>query len=85
MSQNAPFGGTGNPHAPFEAQSTPGALAVGGALTAASAAIAGAFGVNGNAAVGKAGAIASPAAEVAPLKTAIDAIRVALQNVGITA
>jgi len=42
-------------------------------------------GFNGAAPVAKAGAIASPAAEVAPLKTAVDAIRVALTNVGITA
>jgi hypothetical protein len=40
---------------------------------------------NGAAPVAKAGAISSPAAEVAPLKTAVDAIRVALTNVGITA
>jgi len=42
-------------------------------------------GFNGAAPVAKAGAITSPAAELAPLKTAVDAIRVALTNVGITA
>lgn len=41
--------------------------------------------VNGATPVAKAGAITSPAAEVAPLKTAVDAIRVALTNFGITA
>jgi hypothetical protein len=40
---------------------------------------------NGAAPVAKASAITSPAAEVTPLKTAVDAIRVALTNVGITA
>jgi hypothetical protein len=39
---------------------------------------------NGATPVAKASAIASPAAEAAALKTAVDAIRVALTNVGIT-
>jgi hypothetical protein len=42
-------------------------------------------GFNGAAPVAKAGAIGSPAAELAALKTAVDAVRVALTNVGITA
>jgi hypothetical protein len=42
------------------------------------------LGFYGVAPVARAGAISSPAAEVAPLKTAVDAIRVALTNVGIT-
>jgi hypothetical protein len=42
-------------------------------------------GFNGVAPVAKAAAITSPAAEAAALKTAVDAIRVALTNVGITA
>lgn len=42
-------------------------------------------GFNGAAPVAKASAISSPAAEVAPLKTAVDAIREAIKNVGITA
>jgi|GEM_PF-4712971 len=42
-------------------------------------------GFNGAAPVVKASAISSPAAESAALKTAVDAIRVALTNVGITA
>lgn len=42
-------------------------------------------GFNGAAPVAKAGAISSPAAELAPLKTAVDAIREAIKNVGITA
>lgn len=42
-------------------------------------------GFNGAAPVAKAGAISSPAAELAALKTAVDAIRVALTNVGVTA
>jgi hypothetical protein len=42
-------------------------------------------GFNGAAPVAKASAITSPAAELASLKTAVDAIRVALTNVGITA
>lgn len=42
-------------------------------------------GLLGAAPVVQAAAITSPAAEVAPLKTAVDAIRVALKNVGITA
>lgn len=41
--------------------------------------------VNGATPVAKAGAITSPAAELAPLKIAVDAIRVALTNFGITA
>lgn len=45
----------------------------------------GLFGCNGNAPVAKASAITSPAADAAELKTAVDAIRVALTNVGITA
>jgi hypothetical protein len=42
-------------------------------------------GFNGATPVAKASAITSPAAELTPLKTAVDAIRVALTNVGITA
>lgn len=42
-------------------------------------------GFNGAVPVAKASAISSPAAELAALKTAVDAIRVALTNVGITA
>ena len=53
----------------------------------------GTVGFNGNAAVGKAAAIATPSApsavyvqtEAQSMKTAVDAIRVALANVGITA
>jgi hypothetical protein len=41
--------------------------------------------VNGNAPVAKKAAIASPAADVAALKTAVDAIRVAIRDFGITA
>jgi hypothetical protein len=41
--------------------------------------------VNGNTPIAKASAIASPAAELAPLKTAVDAIREAIKNFGITA
>lgn len=40
--------------------------------------------VNGNTPVAKAAAISSPAADAAELKTAVDAIRVALANFGIT-
>lgn len=42
-------------------------------------------GLNGNAPVAKAAAIASPTADSAALKTAVDAIRAALTNIGITA
>ncbi len=42
-------------------------------------------GLNGNGQVAKAAAIASPTADVAALKTAVDALRVALTNIGITA
>lgn len=42
-------------------------------------------GLNGAVPVAKASAISSPAAELAPLKTAVDAIREAIKNVGITA
>lgn len=52
----------------------------------------GQVGFNGNAPVGKAAAIAAPTApgavyvqaEATAMKTAVDAIRVALQNIGIT-
>jgi hypothetical protein len=45
----------------------------------------GGLGINGNAPVGKAAAIASPASDTSGTKAAIDAIRVALTNIGITA
>lgn len=45
----------------------------------------GGVGLNGNAPTAKAAAIASPTADVAALKTAVDAVRVALTNIGITA
>lgn len=41
-------------------------------------------GLNGNGPTAKAAAIASPTADAAALKTAVDAIRVALTNIGIT-
>lgn len=60
---------------------------------AGAATVTGAFGINGNAAQTKTAAITTPntqtasyvQADVASLKTAIDAIRVAIQAIGITA
>lgn len=46
--------------------------------------VGGKFAMGGNAPVAKAAAIASPAAEAAALKTAVDAIRAALKNLGVT-
>lgn len=79
---------SGNYPNPTVAKST-GAFIIGGALDHDGASV----GLNGNVPVAKAGAIAAPTApgaayvqaEAASAKTAIDAIRVALTNIGITA
>jgi hypothetical protein len=53
-------------------------------VTTGELAISGKVGFNGVRPVGKAAAIASPASELAALKTAVDALRAVVKNVGLS-